>query len=103
MARLLVAPTARRRGIGRGLLGRAAEEAVALGRRPVLDVVTEHRSAIHLYDRCGWQPAGTVTVTFPELEVTEVVYLAPAPVLAAADARALELAVAHPVTPTATP
>ena len=79
VARLLVAPSARRRGIARALLERAAGAAVERHLRPMLDVVTEHRSAIALYDRCGWQCIGSVTVGFGGgLVVEELVYLAPA-------------------------
>lgn len=77
VARLLVAPWARRRGIGGLLLARAAAEAVALGRQPVLDVVKGSEAAIALYERSGWHRAGEVRVTFAGRQFDELVYLAP--------------------------
>lgn len=79
VGRLLVAPWARRRGVGRRLLGRAAEESWGLGRHPVLDVVAESGAgAIALYEREGWSRAGSLRVTFSTGEtVDELVYVGP--------------------------
>lgn len=78
VARLLVAPGARRRGAGRALLEAAARRAVELGRRPVLDVVRTHAAAVALYDRAGWTRAGEVHVTFTSGQtVDELVFVGP--------------------------
>lgn len=82
VARLLVAPWARRRGVGRALLDAAASGALELGRQPVLDVVQGpgrgHAAAIELYERAGWRRAGTVTGTFSNgATVDEAVYIGP--------------------------
>lgn len=78
VARLLVSPTARRTGVGRALLGIATAAAAAEGRRAVLDVVTDHHSAIRLYDGAGWTRADTVTWILPDgSPLTEFVYLSP--------------------------
>jgi GNAT superfamily N-acetyltransferase len=80
VARLLVAPTARRAGIGRALLDVAADRAVQLGRWPVLDVVTRHESGIKLYEAAGWSHAGQVTVTLGGVgPIEELVFLGPPP------------------------
>jgi GNAT superfamily N-acetyltransferase len=80
VGRLLVAPSARRRGAGSALLEAAAGRARELGRRPVLDVVRtgDRQPAIELYERCGWQMAGEVTVMFGDRSYDELVYVAPA-------------------------
>ena len=46
VARLLVAPSARRSGVGRSLLDYTEQDARARGLLPVLDVVVEYRAAI---------------------------------------------------------
>lgn len=80
VARLLVAPDARRMGVGRALLERVSTEAVCLGRRLALDVVDEHVSAIALYERCGWLRVGRVDWSLPGgRPLREYVYLAPDP------------------------
>ncbi|MGD0219333.1 MAG: GNAT family N-acetyltransferase [Acidimicrobiales bacterium] len=61
VARLFVAPDARRQGIGRALLETAAGEAIARGLWPVLDVPPVHDAAVRLYEACGWVRAGLVT------------------------------------------
>jgi [ribosomal protein S18]-alanine N-acetyltransferase len=82
VARLLVAPAARRRGTGRALLEKATREASQLGRRAVLDVVEDHRAAISLYESCGWTRAGRVDWALPgDLPLREFVYLAPDPAI----------------------
>jgi ribosomal protein S18 acetylase RimI-like enzyme len=80
VARLLVSPRARGQGAGRRLLAAATAEAAARGLHPVLDVDTELTGAIALYESAGWTRAGTVPVRFSDgREMTEHVYLAPAP------------------------
>jgi GNAT superfamily N-acetyltransferase len=80
IARLFVSPQFRRGGIGRGLLEVAAQEAMARGQLPVLDVVTDHYSAIALYERCGWVRIGEVTARLADGNVLEeFVYTAPPP------------------------
>jgi GNAT superfamily N-acetyltransferase len=54
LARLLVAPGVRRRGVARALVGVATEAAHAQGRRVVLDVVQD-ATAVGFYDALGWQ------------------------------------------------
>ena len=78
VARLLVAAEARRHGVGRALLLTAAENAVSRGLRPMLDVVTRHRGAVHLYEDAGWIRAGETVVPFGNGDsVTEIVFLGP--------------------------
>ena len=80
VARLLVSPRHRRRGVGRSLLEAACAEAHRRGLWPVLDAVSVHEAAIKLYDSCGWVRAGKVTVRWGEHpEVEELVFLGPAP------------------------
>lgn len=80
VARLLVAPSHRRRGIGRELLDVATRDAHRRSRWPVLDVATTFRPAIQLYEAAGWTRAGSVTVELPrERPLEELVYLGPAP------------------------
>ncbi|MDQ1704289.1 MAG: hypothetical protein QOF18_655 [Frankiaceae bacterium] len=79
VARLLVHPEHRRHGYGDELLQAAADEARALGKWPVLDVWLRYTQAIALYERRGWQRAGTVTVDIGAGEpLVEHVYCAPA-------------------------
>jgi threonine aldolase/GNAT superfamily N-acetyltransferase len=79
VARLIVSPRYRRRGLGRSLLETAALEARARGLWPILDVVASDEAAIGLYESCGWAAAGKVTVRWGEYpEVEELVYLGPA-------------------------
>ena len=77
VARLVVHPDRRGRGAGAELLARAADEAVALGRWPILDVVQDLTAAVLLYERQGWVRLGHVTVTFRNaVTVEEFVYAA---------------------------
>jgi len=78
VARLIVAPECRRRGVGQALLHQAASEAVARDLYPMLDVASHLRPAIDLYERCGWLRAGEVSVSFADgTTLDEFVYLAP--------------------------
>ncbi len=78
VARLMVAPSARRRRVGQALLEVASRDAVARGLWPILDVATTLRGGIHLYESCGWTRAGQVTVRLREdFSIDELVYLGP--------------------------
>jgi len=78
VARLLVDPESRGRGIGRSLLATATRHALDLGRWPILDVVTHFQMAINLYESSGWVRVGEVTLGLPDgTDVEEIVYAAP--------------------------
>jgi ribosomal protein S18 acetylase RimI-like enzyme len=78
VARLFVAPAARRRGIAHALLETAAAEAHARDLQPMLDVGLYLTDAIALYDHAGWQRIGQVTHEFENGEsLEELVYVAP--------------------------
>lgn len=72
VARLLVAPRGRRRGIARALLECTVDEAHRLRRRTVLDVVTRDVAAIALYDASGWRRLGSHTMTLPSGELLDL-------------------------------
>ena len=78
VARVLVSPTARRRGVGHALLDAAVAEGRQRGLHPVLDVATQLRHAVTLYESGGWVRAGEVTIDLedePSLDC--FVYIAP--------------------------
>jgi GNAT superfamily N-acetyltransferase len=78
VARLIADPKCRRRGVGRALLTAAAGDARRRELHPILDVVTEYAPAIALYEACGWQNAGDVTMVFRDgLTLHSYVYVAP--------------------------
>lgn len=80
IARLLVAPDRRRRGIADGLLVTATRAATGLGRHAILDVPTHFAPAVALYERAGWSRVAQVTVTIAGTEpLDEYVYVAPVP------------------------
>ena len=80
VARLLVHPEARRRGVGAALLETAIDAARERGLTPILDVAVEFDAAVRLYERSGWTRIGTVTVHLPDAEpLEELVYRAPPP------------------------
>jgi GNAT superfamily N-acetyltransferase len=80
VARLLVAPAARRAGVGSALLEVATKEAFARDLWPVLDVATRFQGAVALYERLGWGRAGEVTVRLAnDTLLREFVYVAPPP------------------------
>ena len=88
ISRLLVAPDARRAGVGRRLLGYGWQQAVRRDLWPVLDVAADLTEAIRLYESCGWVRAGAVTVTFRDgNSLDELVYLGPPPPGASRPAR----------------
>ena len=79
VARLFVAPQARRGGTGAALLEAAVDAGWARGLYPVLDVVCDAHAAIALYERLGWKRAGQATIRFSNgHSLDEYVYLAPA-------------------------
>lgn len=78
VARLLVAPDARRQGVGGRLLGTAAAAACAQDRYPVLDVVERFTPAHALYERSGWRRVGSVVVALADgTSIDEAVYVGP--------------------------
>lgn len=78
VARLLVSPTARRRGAATALLDIATTEARTRGLQPLLDVATHFAGAIALYESSGWRRIGEVSVAISDQEpLAEYVYLAP--------------------------
>ena len=80
VARLLVAPTARRQGTGNALMTEATTTAHGLGLRPVLDVAKHYAAAIALYEACGWTRANHITLTFRDgSAVDSWLYLGPPP------------------------
>lgn len=60
MARLFVAPAARRAGLAEQLIQAATIEADARGLLLALDVVGSHSAPIALYERAGWRRVATV-------------------------------------------
>jgi ribosomal protein S18 acetylase RimI-like enzyme len=75
IARLLVDPDARRRGIARALLQTARSAAVAQHRTPVLEVVESSHAAIALYRRSGWVEVGRAALALPDgRELRELVF-----------------------------
>lgn len=62
LARLLVDPAVRGRGVGRALVRTAVARAHAMGRRPVLDVLKETAAPIALYESEGWERLGPTTL-----------------------------------------
>ena len=80
VARLLVDRQVQRRGIGSLLLTAATAHAHALGRHPILDVLTDRPDASGLYLAHGWRPVGEVRVDvgFPDL-LQELVFIGPPP------------------------
>jgi GNAT superfamily N-acetyltransferase len=79
VARLLVAPSARQRGVGRLLLDTATREARARSRWPILDVCADFGPAVALYEAQGWVRAGSVPLHLDGRYIEELVYLAPPP------------------------
>lgn len=80
VARLLVAPDARRQGLGSRLLGTAAAAARGQDRCPILDVVERFTPAHALYERAGWRRVGTVVVALADgTSIDEAVYVGPGP------------------------
>lgn len=63
VARLMVAPGARRRGAARRLLDVAVGEARRRGLVCVLDVVTHDAAAVELYEQSGWRRLGRNVIT----------------------------------------
>jgi GNAT superfamily N-acetyltransferase len=79
VARLLVSPSVRRQGVGRSLLEKAADHAAEIARTPILEVTTNERGAIRLYETSGWIRIGSTTVRWRSTGevLDEYVYVAP--------------------------
>lgn len=84
LARLLVHPEARGRGVGRALVRTATARAHATGRRPVLDVLQGTPGPVALYESEGWTRLGPTTLDLRPFGYGDVpplqlwVYLGPA-------------------------
>jgi GNAT superfamily N-acetyltransferase len=80
VARVLVAPRARRQGVARALLDQAVGGAHERGLHPILDVATHFDAAIALYEDAGWARVDTLTIEFAALPDLEChVYVGPPP------------------------
>jgi cystathionine gamma-synthase len=77
LARLFVAPSQRRSGVGRELLRAATAAGWKMGYRPALCVMVTQTEAVELYRREGWQPGGSF-VGHPS-GVENLIFLAPEP------------------------
>jgi GNAT superfamily N-acetyltransferase len=78
VARLMVHPDARRRGVGRRLLAAATAYAHRHRRRPVLDVLQESGPALALYENLGWNRVAPLTLPIAGHQPLELwVYLGP--------------------------
>ncbi len=81
VARVLVSPSARRMGVGHALLAAATDGAHRRALHPILEVAAHFDAAIALYESCGWQRVGAVTMDFDdEPDLDRYVYVGPAPV-----------------------
>lgn len=60
VAKLLVDPPARRRGVGEALMRRAEQAALRIGRRLLVLDTRKGDAAERLYARLGWTPAGEI-------------------------------------------
>jgi GNAT superfamily N-acetyltransferase len=80
IVRLLVAPHARRDGVGRALLATATAEAHNRNCVPVLEVTPAFEPAVNLYESCGWTRVDQVQARFRDGSSLPVyVYVGPAP------------------------
>lgn len=85
LARLLVHPDVRGRGVGRSLVQTATQRAHETGRRAVLDVLQSTSGPARLYESEGWTRLGPTTLDLAALGYGDVpplqlwVYLAPEP------------------------
>ena len=75
VARLLVDPGARRRGIGMQLLAQARAHGELLGRTPILDVVAASVPAVSLYRAAGWQEIAEAVIKLPGRTISELVFV----------------------------
>ena len=63
VSRFFVAPEARGRGVGGGLIGCAEEHADRHALRLVLDVASHNQDAIVFYKHRGWRRVGTTELS----------------------------------------
>jgi GNAT superfamily N-acetyltransferase len=78
VARLIVAPTARRHGLGEELLARASKHARLCGQRAVLDVTRDASGPIAMYESLGWSRLEPLTLILDNgIALAVWVYLSP--------------------------
>lgn len=78
VARLMVHPGSRRRGLARRLLAAAVEHAQAHQLRPVLDVLESAGPARALYEQVGWRHVGALSLPVRDHDPLPLaVYLGP--------------------------
>jgi GNAT superfamily N-acetyltransferase len=78
ITRLYVADRARGHKLGERLLDEACAAARQRGLHPVLDVLDHNRTAVALYERCGWVLLSTTDLTLPDGRVLPMLcYAAP--------------------------
>lgn len=78
VARLMVHPRVRRRGLARRLLQTATMAAARRGQRVVLDVLKESTDVLTCYEQLGWQRIGDVVLPLPGVPALDLwVYLGP--------------------------
>lgn len=65
LARLFVAPGARRQGVATALIDTAMAEGARRDQRLVLDVATHFSAAVALYEARGWTRSGSMTLDLP--------------------------------------
>ena len=78
LARLFVAPEARRMALGRRLTEAAMDYGVEHGLRLVLDVMTKDTAAMRLYETLGWQQIGVSKHAYGDGQQTDAIcYVSP--------------------------
>nr|WP_175527234.1 GNAT family N-acetyltransferase [Blastococcus sp. DSM 46838] len=77
LARLLVSPSARRRGLGARLLRHATAHARSAGQRAVLDVTQDAVSPMSLYESEGWSKVESLVLHFDDKSLLLWVYVSP--------------------------
>lgn len=75
LARLFVAPSARKRSVATRLMETVERAARSADLRLVLDVMTKDRTALEIYRKRGWQPIGSFEHQYGDNQRTQAVAL----------------------------